>query len=124
MNELYKKSLHTLELDRVLSMLSECCVTPEGKDRALQLMPTSDAEEVTRLLKETSDACHMVELKGNPAFRDVKDVKPSLERADRGGSLNTVELLRIAGVDMASPQPILDIIEDFNQTLKQLEELL
>ncbi len=98
MNELYKKSLHTLELDRVLSMLSECCVTPEGKDRALQLMPTSDAEEVTRLLKETSDACHMVELKGNPAFRDVKDVKTSLERADRGGSLNTVELLRIAGV--------------------------
>ena len=98
MNELYEKSLHTLELDRVLAMLSECCITPEGKERALHLLPTSDAEEVTRLLKETSDACHMVELKGNPAFRGVQDVKPSLERADRGGSLNTVELLRIAGV--------------------------
>ena len=98
MNELYEKSLHTLELDRVLEMLSECCVTPEGKEQALHLLPTADAEEVTRLLKETSDACHMVELKGNPAFRDVKNVKPSLERADRGGSLNTVELLRIAGV--------------------------
>ena len=81
MNELYEKSLHTLELDRVLGMLSECCITPEGKERALKLLPASDAEEVTRLLKETSDACHMVELKGNPAFRDVKDVKPSLERA-------------------------------------------
>ena len=61
MNELYEKSLHTLELDRVLEMLSECCVTPEGKERALHLQPTADAEEVTRLLKETSDACHMVE---------------------------------------------------------------
>ncbi len=98
MNELYEKSLHTLELDRVLAMLAECCITPEGKERATELIPTSDAEEVTRLLKETSDACHMVELKGNPAFREVRDVKPSLERADRGGSLNTVELLRIAGV--------------------------
>ncbi len=98
MNELYQKSLHTLELDRVLDMLSECCATQEGKEQAKKLMPTSDAEEVTRLLKETTDACHMVELKGTPAFRDVKDVKMSLERADRGGSLNTVELLRIAGV--------------------------
>ena len=98
MNELYQKSLHTLELDRVLDMLSECCATQEGKEQAKKLIPTSDAEEVTRLLKETTDACHMVELKGTPAFRDVKDVKMSLERADRGGSLNTVELLRIAGV--------------------------
>ena len=98
MNELYEKSLHTLELDRVLAMLSDCCITEEGKERAGKLVPTSDAEEVSGLLKETTDACHMVELKGTPAFRDVKDVKPSLERADRGGSLNAVELLRIAGV--------------------------
>ncbi len=98
MNELYKKSLHTLELDRVLEMLSDCCITEEGKERAGKLVPTSDAEEVSGLLKETTDACHMVELKGTPALRDVKDVKPSLERADRGGSLNAVELLRIAGV--------------------------
>ena len=98
MNELYEKSLHTLELDRVLAMLSDCCITEEGKERAGKLVPTSDAEEVSGLLKGTTDACHMVELKGAPAFRDVKDVKPSLERADRGGSLNAVELLRIAGV--------------------------
>ena len=98
MNELYEKSLHTLELDRVLSMLSESCVTEEGKERAKKLMPTSDIDDVRQLLKETTDACHMVELKGSPSFRDVKDVKASLERADRGGSLNPAELLRIAAV--------------------------
>jgi DNA mismatch repair protein MutS2 len=98
MNELYTKSLHTLELDRVLELLQAVCVTEEGKERALALKPTEDAEEVKKLLRETTDACHMVELKGTPAFREVKNVKASLERADRGGSLNPVELLRIGGV--------------------------
>jgi DNA mismatch repair protein MutS2 len=98
MNELYTKSLHTLELDRVLELLQAVCTTEEGKERALALKPTEDAEEVKKLLRETTDACHMVELKGTPAFREVKNVKASLERADRGGSLNPVELLRIGGV--------------------------
>ena len=98
MNELYEKSLHTLELNRVLQMLSAVCVTEEGKELALKLMPTSDADEVRILLRETTDANHMVELKGSPAFRDVKNVKASLGRADRGGSLNMIELLRIGGV--------------------------
>ena len=98
MNTLYEKSLKTLELDRVLEMLSGHCVTEEGKEMALKLLPTDDVDEVRVLLRETSDANHMVELKGSPAFRDVKNVKPSLQRADRGGSLSTVELLRIGGV--------------------------
>ncbi len=98
MNELYEKSLRTLELNRVLEMLSAVCVTEEGKELALKLMPTSDVDEVRVLLKETTDANHMVELKGSPAFRDVRNVKASLGRADRGGSLNPVELLRIGGV--------------------------
>lgn len=78
MNELYEKSLSTLELPRVLEMLSGVCVTEEGKEAAQKLLPTSDEEEVRKLLKETSDACHMVELKGSPAFRNVKNIKASL----------------------------------------------
>ena len=98
MNELYQKSFHTLELDRVLTLLADACATEAGKDLAKALIPATDADDVKKLLQETTDACHMVELKGSPAFRDVKDIKPPLERADRGGALNTRELLRIAGV--------------------------
>lgn len=64
MNELYEKSLHTLELDRVLELLSDGCVTQEGKELAKQLRPVTDPEDVRELLGQTSDACHMVELKG------------------------------------------------------------
>ena len=53
MSELYEKSLHTLELNRVLSMLSENCVTEEGKERAVSLRPEIDADEVKVRLRET-----------------------------------------------------------------------
>ena len=33
-------------------------------------------------------------------------------------------MLRVAGVDMASPQPILDTIEEFRTTLEQIKPLL
>lgn len=55
---------------------------------------------------------------GQPAIEDYK----SFLRA--GSSAHPIEVLKLAGVDMASPQPILDIIADFDDTLKQLEELL
>ncbi len=98
MNELYEKSLHTLELARVLEMRADHCVSEEGKQIAAGIRPYDDADEVRRLLQETTDACHMVEQKGTPSLRDIKDVKASVSRADRGGSLNTKELLRVAGV--------------------------
>ena len=41
-----------------------------------------------------------------------------------GGSGHPIDLLRIAGVDMASPKPIQDTIADFSETLAQLKALL
>ena len=75
MNELYEKSLHTLELDRVLELLADTCVTEDGKALALSLRPSIDADDVRLFLQETSDACHMVEIKGSPAFREVHGIR-------------------------------------------------
>ncbi len=98
MTELYEKSLHKLELDRVLEKLSECAVSGEAKDRCLALVPNPDKEDVIGLQTQTSDACYLINLRSSPAFQDVKDVRASLDRADRGGSLTPKELLSIAGV--------------------------
>ena len=40
-----------------------------------------------------------------------------------GSSKHPIDMLRVAGVDMASPQPILDTANDFRDTLKKLKEL-
>ncbi len=98
MTELYEKSLQKLELDRILEMLAECAVSGEAKDRCRRLSPSADREDVIALQNQTSDACRLIDLRSTPAFQDVRDVRLSLDRADRGGCLNTKELLSIAGV--------------------------
>ena len=94
----FEKSLNTLELPAVLSMLSQQAVGDTAKERALQLAPATDPFEVKRRLEETSAAKTMMVVRGSPSFSGVKDVRSSLARADLGGALNTRELLDIARV--------------------------
>lgn len=96
--DLFEKSIETLELPRVLAMLADQAVTQEGKERSLHLRPETEQEEVARLLKETTAAANKMILRGSPSFVGTRPVAGSLQRADMGGSLNTRELLDIAGV--------------------------
>ena len=98
MSELYEKSLQKLELDQVLQRLSACAGSEGGKAACLLLRPTSDLEEVTLLLQQTTAASDLCARKGNPVFGDVTDVSSSLERAERGGTLQPKEFLRVAGI--------------------------
>ena len=98
MSELYEKSLLKLELDQVLEMLASCAGSKGGKAACLLVRPSSDLEDVNLMLEQTTAASDLCTRKGNPIFGDVTDVSASLERADRGGSLQPMELLRIAGV--------------------------
>ena len=90
--------MQTLELHTVLNLLADCAVSEEAKHQCRGLLPQTDADDVRVLQGETEAARHLIMVKGTPGFQDVKDVGPSLLRADRGGSLSPIELLRIAGV--------------------------
>ena len=98
MSELYEKSLLKLELNQVLELLSQCAGSIGGKEACLRIRPNSDLEEVELMLQQTTAASDLCTRKGNPVFGDVTDVSASLERANRGGSLQPKELLRIAGI--------------------------
>ncbi|MBQ3055551.1 MAG: endonuclease MutS2 [Oscillospiraceae bacterium] len=90
------KSMHTLELTRVLAQLSEQAVSAEAKRRAAELVPETDLDEVARMQRETSDAKKLIGMFGSPAFAGIRDIKGALQRADIGGSLNMRELLDVA----------------------------
>lgn len=133
MSELYEKSLCKLELDQVLELLSQCAGSEGGKEACLHVHPTSDLEDVTLMLKQTTAASLLCTKKGNPVFGDVTDVSACLERADRGGSLQPKELLRIGGVlrcarsikSYVSPEEPSTILDSFFQALtpnKYLED--
>ncbi|MBQ7473896.1 MAG: endonuclease MutS2 [Oscillospiraceae bacterium] len=94
----FEKSLITLELPAVLNMLAAEAVGDSAKEAAKTLAPSADPFEVRRRLGETSAAKTMMVVRGSPSFSGVKDVRPSLARADLGGALNTRELMAIARV--------------------------
>ncbi len=98
MSELFEKSIRTLELPAVLERLAAQAVSDEAKDRARKLFPSTDFDEVCRLQEETEAARAMTGLQGSPNFSGLKRVAEILARADRGGVLNTRELLTLAGV--------------------------
>ena len=102
MSELYDKSIRTLELPAVLEVLAQKAVSEAARERCRKLYPSSDLDEVRRLLDETDAARTRLGLYGSPAFSGVKDVSAALTRADHGGMLNTRELLDVAGLLTAS----------------------
>ncbi len=98
MTERFEKSIHTLELPQVLELLAHQAVSQEAQERARNLRPATDPEDVERLQAETSAARSMMDRGHAPGFADLRPVEAALQRASLGGSLNTRELLNVAGV--------------------------
>ena len=82
----------------MLDLLAEEAVTEEGKERCRTALPSVERSEVQRLQSQTSAAFDLLVKAGSPGFSGVRPVSAALQRADRGGSLNTRELLDIAQV--------------------------
>ncbi len=93
-----EKPFVLLELPAVLEMLAAQAESELGKTAARELQPSSSREEVRRRLQETTDAARLMTLRGSPSFSGVRDIRPALDRARLGGTLNTRELLDIAGL--------------------------
>ena len=85
MTELFEKSIRVLELPRVLALLEQKAVSDAAKEKARSLEPSTDIDEVRRLLDETDAAREMILLKGSPSFSGVKDVSEALARAEEAG---------------------------------------
>ena len=85
MSELFDKSIRTLELPRVLQLLSEQAVSPEAKELALAVRPETDYEDVLRLLDQTDGARAMIVLRGAPGSSTVSGFtgRPAAHRLRR-----------------------------------------
>ncbi len=93
-----QKTLKTLEYHKIIARLAEHALTEGARARALALLPSDDFDTVVRRQRRTRDARRMVMLKGYPPFSGVRDVIPSVERAEKGAILSPRELLDIAAV--------------------------
>ena len=94
----YERALKTLEYDKILAMLAERAPTDGAKEMALALRPENDPDRIVRMQRETTEAKGMQNIKGMPSFGRVKDIRPIVERAEKGAVLSGRELLDLANV--------------------------
>ena len=92
MNRHYK----ALELDKILSMLANETSIPDAHDMALKIEPCWGLFEVQELLNQTVDAHMLIARYGAPSFGGISNVANALRRAQAGGCLSTLELIKIA----------------------------
>ncbi|MBR5313300.1 MAG: endonuclease MutS2 [Clostridia bacterium] len=92
------KALYTLEFNKILEQLAGLAETEGAAEMALRLTPSSDIEKVRKMQQRTTDAKTLIGMKGTPSFGRVKDIRPTIERAEKDAILSLRELLDCAAV--------------------------
>ncbi len=90
------RHFRALELDKILNMLANETSNEDAKELALKIEPSFGLFEVNEQLSQTDDAYMLIGRFGAPSFGGLKNVTNALRRAQAGGCLTTIELLRIA----------------------------
>ena len=87
------KSLHLLELPKVLARLETYAAFSASKELARALAPSADVELARRALSGTSEARRVLELRPDISVGGAHDVRAVSGRAARGAVLEPSELL-------------------------------
>lgn len=93
-------TLRLLEFDRILGQLAEHASWPGGRELALSLLPSADADRVEERLEETAEAVALDD--EGFSLGGVRDVRRQVARARVGASLEPLELLDVAATLSAS----------------------
>ncbi len=90
------RNAKTLELDKILELLTLQAGLADTAENALSLTPSSDFEEVKASLDKTNDAYIFMSKYSAPSFGAAKNVSSPLKRAQASAVLSIKELLDIA----------------------------
>ncbi|MGI5895746.1 MAG: endonuclease MutS2 [Oscillospiraceae bacterium] len=93
-----KKHCKALELDKILARLSEKAVIDDARQRIETIEPSYEVDEVTRLVRQTSDAMALSMRFGVPRFQNLTNPELYIKRCKAGGVLSNIELLSIAAI--------------------------
>ena len=93
-----QKVLTTLEYYKILKQLAEYAASDDTKKRILELVPSTDIEEIIHLQETTKDALSRLYKSSSITFVGLYNICGSLKRLSIGGSLNMAELLQISSL--------------------------
>lgn len=93
-----KKTFRILEFDKIIEQLAALADSEPGKRLCLRLTPKSDPDKIRLMQKQTSDALARLLRDGSTSFGSNKDIGFITKHLSIGGSLNSEELLLLAGL--------------------------
>ncbi|TFG50063.1 MAG: endonuclease MutS2, partial [Anaerolineales bacterium] len=90
-----QKTLSTLEYPRILAALAAQCHFNPARERAGELTPSSDLDDVQELQRETAEALALITLHPGTTIGGARDLRPIVEDAMRGIVLDPTRLLQV-----------------------------
>ena len=109
-------ALRTLEYDKVIARLARHTSFDAGRSLAMELEPSSEYREVVRRQRQTAEARRLLQMKPRTGLGGAHDVRPSAEKAARGGVIDPGDLLSIATT--------LECARDLKTSISRLDEAL
>ena len=97
-----KKSLHTLEFDKILNRLMGYTSFSAGEELVRGLMPTTDVEEARLWQTLTSEARLLLDVHTSVTIGGARDVRRAVENAFRGFTLPAEDLLDVRNTIVAA----------------------
>jgi DNA mismatch repair protein MutS2 len=90
------RALELLELPAILERLAGAAASEPGRALALALVPSADPDEVRARQALTTEAVGLLDHAAEPELGRVREIRPSLELAARGGVLDPAALRHVA----------------------------
>ncbi|MGN2271364.1 endonuclease MutS2 [Priestia megaterium] len=109
---------HVLEFNKVKEQLQKKVASSLGREKVANLIPSTQYEEVAKWQEATDEATTVLRLRGNVPLGGIFDVRPSVKRAEIGGTLSSNELLDVASTIYAARQ-----VKQFIEQLVEDEDL-
>jgi DNA mismatch repair protein MutS2 len=109
MSEITERSLKTLELPAVRTLLAERSSFVPGRELAEHVAPTTDLKEAERLQDETAAARALMRAQPSAGIGGARDIRDGLRRARLGGALDPDQLLQIADTIGAAQKLFTDV---------------
>ncbi|GAB1762331.1 endonuclease MutS2 [Priestia megaterium] len=116
---------HVLEFNKVKEQLQQKVASSLGREKVANLIPSTQYEEVVKWQEATDEATTVLRLRGNVPLGGIFDVRPSVKRAEIGGTLSSNELLDVASTIYAARQVkqfIEQVVEDEDLQLPIITE--
>jgi len=89
------RSLRVLEYTKMVDKLAELAISARGKQICKNLAPQTNYDAIRASLDETSEALQFRMIAGQLPLGGIRDISPSLKRADMGGVLSVEEIYSI-----------------------------